>query len=550
MRSVVRSQEFRRVEALPRRAWSDYADQAVPILTTAFKTPHGTQTLRPHQAAAIIEAHDQRGLFGPLGVGSGKTLITQLIPLALESKRPLLLLPSHLKKTTELYVLPKLREHWQTNPALRIESYSALSVISGLQLLEDYQPDLIMCDEVHALSHRTSARTKRFFRYLAAHPETIVVGLSGTVCKKSIQDYANLVIAALGDRAPVPKSYHDVVDWSLAIDVDVPDHERIAPGALSRFCAEGEEPIDGYSRRLVETPGVVATTTSSVDMSLTIIRVTEKDIRVPAAVTKALADLRTAWVTPGGEEITDAMDYWRKSNELAMGYYYVWAWPNAVVDYDWLRARSAWRSFVRHAIAHRRSAGGVPIDTELGVHNACAAGRLDSVGVWETWQEFVKRPQPPTVAVWYDNTLVEQIPKLITEPDTLIWYHGRALGQKLAEVGGWPCFDAGEKSALDLLSHVDNTLAPCVCSIRSHGTGKNLQRYANNLVVTCPSSGDVWEQLLGRTHRPGQGADEVFVRVLQHTTELSEQFDKACKRAEYIERSMRQVQKLSYANIA
>jgi hypothetical protein len=52
-------------------------------------------------------------------------------------------------------------------------------------------------------------------------------------------------------------------------------------------------------------------------------------------------------------------------------------------------------------------------------------------------------------------------------------------------------------------------------------------------VTTAPTSGTVWEQLLGRTHRPGQEADEVTFDVYRHTIELRAAMTKAVRDAHY-----------------
>jgi len=87
-----------------------------------------------------------------------------------------------------------------------------------------------------------------------------------------------------------------------------------------------------------------------------------------------------------------------------------------------------------------------------------------------------------------------------------------------------------------------------ICSIDAHGTGKDLQGYANHLVTTPPASGVKWEQLLGRSHRPGQLADEVAFQVYAHTRETEGSFRNAVRDALYIEQTTGQKQKLNYAD--
>ena len=97
MRSVLRSKDFRRIEQLPRRRWEEDAENYIEPLTNALKTPEGTMRLRTVQAAALTEIGLNQGLFAPIGVGHGKTLISLLAPHLLNSERPLLLVPAQLR---------------------------------------------------------------------------------------------------------------------------------------------------------------------------------------------------------------------------------------------------------------------------------------------------------------------------------------------------------------------------------------------------------------------------------------------------------------------
>jgi len=68
------------------------------------------------------------------------------------------------------------------------------------------------------------------------------------------------------------------------------------------------------------------------------------------------------------------------------------------------------------------------------------------------------------------------------------------------------------------------------------------------LVVSVKPSGRDWEQLLGRTHRMGQEADEVECWVYLHTEELRAGMAKAFVDAKFLEETLG-VQKLNYADI-
>jgi hypothetical protein len=85
-------------------------------------------------------------------------------------------------------------------------------------------------------------------------------------------------------------------------------------------------------------------------------------------------------------------------------------------------------------------------------------------------------------------------------------------------------------------------------SIAAHGIGKNLQSWCNQLILCPPSSGHIWEQLLGRTHRPGQEADEVTVFVYVHTPRFAQALQQALVDAEYIQMSTGNAQKILFAD--
>src|SRR5262245_41067284 len=95
-RMVEDSAELRRILALPRRRWEDQAPLYYEKVSAYLRSPGGQQMLRAIQAATLVEMSDNKGLLAPISVGGGKTLISLLAFLVLESRRPLLLLPAKL----------------------------------------------------------------------------------------------------------------------------------------------------------------------------------------------------------------------------------------------------------------------------------------------------------------------------------------------------------------------------------------------------------------------------------------------------------------------
>ena len=547
MKAVLRSKEFRRIEQLPRRDWSEGAESLIDTLTESLKTPEGTMRLREVQAAALTEIGLNRGLFAPVGVGHGKTLISLLAPLMINCERPLLLVPAQLRAATVSKYCRELSKHWHIPVSFcdgsMVVSYSALSTKNGKDLLDKLQPDLIICDEVHYLKHARSARTKRFLRYMRANPSTRFVGMSGTVTKKSIREYWHLVRLALPEACPLPTRWVEMNDWANALDENVRPEMRTAPGALKYLCEGDETPREGYRRRLVQTPGVLCTRESELGTSLVI----RKDRPMPTTrIKRALNDLQSEWVTPSGEDVSDSLDFYRKARELSLGFYYRWVWDASVSEAakaTWLNSRAQWRRLVRE----QTSRG--PYDTELLVANAYASGDLtkDSILFWD-WREVkASTPPPETEAVWFCDSLLRRV-TLPKEP-CLIWVDNKALADRLSELLELPYYGAGPRDTRRLLSHIENKDGHAILSIQAHGTGKNLQTYNQSLVLTCPSSGATWEQLLGRLHRPGQEADEVVFRVWTHTKPLQDAFNQAIADASYIETTLGSKQKLSYASV-
>jgi hypothetical protein len=87
-----------------------------------------------------------------------------------------------------------------------------------------------------------------------------------------------------------------------------------------------------------------------------------------------------------------------------------------------------------------------------------------------------------------------------------------------------------------------------ICSVATQGTGKNLQHFNHNIVTTMMTSGQEGEQVLGRTHRPGQLDDLCTTDYYDHTESLDKHMSDVIADALYIEDSTGQRQKILYAD--
>lgn len=536
---VLRSKEFDRILALPRRNWEEpLTPETIDEFSRYFKTPHGTMTLRPVQVAGLIEAHDNNGGLIQAGVGKGKTLMSLLMPVAMRAIQPLLIVPAKLKKRTLEKNIPELAPHWVLHPTLQVMSYEELSRETGAEKLDRLAPDLIICDEAHKFRHPRTARTKRFLRYFKAHTDTRLVIMSGTITRKSVKDYWHLLRLCLPHGCPLPLHWLELNDWADALDVDTKAEKRLRPGALLEFCESGEDYRSGFRRRLYDTPGIIITQEGSCDASLIL---SDINVDLPESIEQAIYDLYATWQTPDEDIILYQLDLWRHARELASGFFYRWVWPivdgKPVKNQKWLLARKEWRGFCRQVIGSNRS----NIDTEMQVARACKNGHLSDIE-YQAWQDVKDEYDPISECVWVDDFLVHDAAKrlLHAKAPTLCWVEHKAFGAALAALTGLPCFGAGTGEQ-DILRHEGKSI---ILMTGTHSEGANLQPWSQNLVVSASTSGSVWEQMLGRTHRDGQLSDEVNCEIYFHTDALMDGFKKAYREAQYIQHTTGTEQKL------
>lgn len=490
--------------------------------------------LRPVQAAALVEIGTVGGLFGPLRVGAGKTLISLLAPVVSEAVRPLLLVPAALVDKTRRDEA-ELSQHFDL-VEIEIVSYEWLGRAQAADALEKLAPDLIIADEVHRLKNPRAAVTRRVRRYMADHPETKFVAMSGTVTKRSLKDYAHL-LKWTHDDPPIPQNYRDLELWADALDERKGQTRRADPDALVELCDEFEAAVwdrdprsaarQAYRRRLTETPGVVATSETPIDASITV-----RSVEPPPSpgIDEAFHKLRTLWETPDGWPISDGLAMFRHARELALGFYYVWdPRPPAY----WLEARRAWAAFVRGVLARSRS-----LDSELQVRQQHA----DAPECVE-WLAVRKHFEPNTVPRWIDDSVVE----FCAGFDGIVWTEHTHFAERLAAVSGVPYF--GRKGKDKAGKAIEDHAGPMIASIQSNATGRNLQAWHNNLIASMPANGMQTEQLFGRTHRDGQTADEVRFDVVTNCAEHVGAFWQAVNDAKYVFDSTGSPQKILLADL-
>lgn len=608
--AVQDSEEFQRVLRLPRRLWEEtiVKDDLYKRVTAAFKLPQGQQELRPAQAAALADAHDMRGLLAPLRVGSGKTLVSFLLPVVVQSvQRPMLILPAALVEKT-WREFKELQKHWLCHPAFAtranfdksVVTYEKLGRDSGKDALYYRLPDMLILDEAHRAKNRQAACTRRLERFMIANPETVCCCMSGTITKRSIRDYWHMLRWTHRKNAPLPLVEKEMETWAEALDerkVDV--LSRRDPGALMQLCTKEEKdklspersaPLGrtsqmpqffsnlseklvvvraGYQRRLRETPGVVCSPDKNIDCSLQIRRLAFD----PGPEVQAHLDhLRAEWETPNGDVLAMPVDVWRHARELATGFCYRWSPPPPA---DWLQARKRWNWIVRQILTPPQARSRKDLVREQGVQATQIDGamyeqykhlHLDSpmqvalsvqqgriadsqiLFAYREWMRVRDSYKINVVADWFSDSTVEFCADWAKQNDrSIIWTEHRAFGERLAQVldTGF-CSNGGLDANGSTIESYEGKIV--VASVAANKEGRNLQAWNRNLIVSMPPTGSICEQLIGRTHREGQQEDTVYVDWLAACIEQDEGFAQMMADAKYIQQTTGQSQKLLYAD--
>lgn len=520
--------------------------------------------LLPAQAHALAEAAKVGGLVGAIGVGHGKTLIDLLLPMVMPGvKVAVLLIPANLRAQLLERDWHYYGGHWRLpnlaggrwfqpgRPTLHVLTYNKLSNPESSDLLTRIKPDLIVCDEAHNLKDPKSARTIRFLRYLRTAPDTKLAVQSGTLTARSVKDYAHLAEYALGDGSPLPIHPPTLDEWAAALD---PSDSPASPGALERLCDPGESIQSAFGRRRNDTPGVVATDEASVKNSLIIRR------RDPGPVPPELLqyiDQARGGTRPDGEEFVEQLQIAECVWQLCCGFYHFWRYPRGeppeLIE-KWFQRRQEFNRELREKLKRPRE----HLDSPGLLVKAAIRAYQDppydgdkpvwKASTWPDWSEVHRAVRPVVATKWLSDFVVQDAARWASDKKRpgIVWVEYPELGERIAKAAGVPFYGGGKEASAQI--PLENGRRSIVASIAAHGTGKNLQAFCRNLVVTPPASGAVWEQLLGRTHRQGQLADEVEVEVYQHTLDFQEAFRKARDLAAFIQATEKTPQKLVYAS--
>lgn len=255
-----------------------------------------------------------------------------------------------------------------------------------------------------------------------------------------------------------------------------------------------------------------------------------------------LAKKKGRATTPNGDPLQHAMQGHKWMYELSAGFYNELVWPTVpalaqergIPETDAAalleRAKNHHNAKRKHDKELRiflEQGDHVPgIDTPMLVHNECLrGGRSLPSKLFERWcdmenLDFAGRPERVKRAVpvcdFKIRAAIEWAKALPKNKGALVWYHNRFIGKWAAEL-----FLAalGPERVLhcpagpehdEAIQHPDNADKIVIASLWGHHKGKDLQfSFSENFFLQWPRSADIAQQALGRTHRPGQKADEL-----------------------------------------
>lgn len=455
-------------------------------------------SLLDKQAEAVATFLTRGGsLFGPIGVGHGKTGITLLCAALaaekLEMRRTFLVVPNKLCPQLLQRDIPWWRRHVRMNvrfwpfykqspqkrmsmalvrqPGCYILPYSALSNRDTDLLIEELSPELWILDECHNVMHKgSSARADRFFRHLQAS-KAKVVALSGTITNRHVTDYWHIMRACLGEgNHPLPEAYDILQTWDAVLgserNGDPYAHwqgeevaEQLAPFAswARAYFPELDLPsgVEGvrraYRLRLMTTPGVVATSDDEIGTSLTItVDNAREPNEQPCEALKKARKMVELMEAPDGMQLSHAMHKRLYHWMLSGGIYYEHPWPDDAtpeqveVAEKHKEIKNEYRKCLRDWLKDRRRPG---LDTpylvgqSMHVHGVSEVEDPLLYDLWQQEREARKlvEIEPLEVGVRLCESKARHVARLVRgreRPDRgmLVFYQHRELGKMLVDV--------------------------------------------------------------------------------------------------------------------
>lgn len=549
--------DIHRILNVPQEDLQPKAEELARKWTERLRRHKRAPPLKPLQGVALEAAHlskPPQGFLAALGVGTGKTLISMLLPEVAGLERPILLLdPQGIESAL------RERNVWSRHYFIRrleMIPYSQLSSPRSSRLLDKLRPDGIIADECHALKSDSAARTRRFLRYMVERENTRLFAMTGTLTTGSVRDYHHLAALALREESPLPFDPQTMSHWASVLS------EGGKPSGLSwamlrplaRWAGVAERTIEAaiedkdkatfqraYARRFATCPGVITSLRGSTESTLAIHRYGRP---LPRGLAKTLSDVESRWKTPDGEDIVETLEMVRLRRQLVQGFYYRPDWGEREPDPEYLDARRGWAREAR-AWVQWRSFPGCDSPGLLGdrIRSRPEWAKTNAPAAWNAWTEWqaVKDREPPEKeAVWLDYAplldTVAVAERIRAEGETaILWFAHRAVGEALYGLGiptRWEGYPDPRSERIVALS------------IPVYHRIWNLQAWGANIIIPPVSSGETFEQLTGRTHRQGQMRDTVSLYINVSNWVHAKAWKKAGQKAEAIQNLTKNPQKI------
>lgn len=531
--------------------YAEFAREMVPLRFT------------PDQAAVIVETFRVGGAYVLAPVGAGKTLMLFVIATLAERlwgiKNIILLLPAFLYDDT-VAAHEKYREFWIGPSALRIVNYDYLQVethsfdlctcakcTNDSPLPDDYtkenwQPGMLLLDEVDVTKDPERAAGSRVGRYKANHLHVPMVGMTGTGPENSLQELAHHMAWFLRpEHYPLPFDWQEMRIWKAGTDVVPGQNGQSDPSYLVRaFGGDSNDPdVRRAARRAIgsklrKTPGFIALTTASTDVPLRI-KVTMAP-RDPVIEAEILRFRGSPSATEGGtyealdgHVLTPGLEAHGYITSVGCGFYPIW--DPRPPEY-WTAARKEYAQAVSEVIA-RTGRRALPIETER-------QARRFLVDEYARWRdvEITFKPNPKSVALSLSVVLYVR-DWLRANGPCLVWVADRWLGETLEKVLQQEADPRLRAPYIDRKGQSKTKRRPVpgvamIASVDSNFRGRNWQAWPKMLFVGAESTNKKNEQAIGRAHRQGvQSAVEI--ECLATCGEDITALNRACARAGAVE---------------
>ena len=230
----------------------------------------------------------------------------------------------------------------------------------------------------------------------------------------------------------------------------------------------------------------------------------------------------------------------RGLHQMSLGCIYYWDWQGGRND-DWLEARRNWSRAKRNI----KDLNIQNFDSDFLVESNFYSLPQDVIDFFEDdyleWQTIKHFIPPPKKKEWLSTYIIDACKQYLNDSKDpcILWVSLQEVGDKLSKELNIPYFGAGTEPPREAQN--------CILSIKAHATGKNLQAWQNNLVVHPVSDPSLIEQLIARTHREGQTADEVEITFFTHSI-FGSALNRATKQAYVVQESTNQPMRLCYAD--